>query len=540
MKKTIIRYLLLLIAASGFAQKRVETSIDTTKNKIGAQFNLTLRTNVDTLSTVTFPFAPNFGPMEVIRNYKTDTVIKGDRWELVRKYGLAQFDSGSYTIPQLKVVINNKPYFSDSLRVEVSPVAVDTLKQKMHDIKAQIEPKDSGSWMWLWVLLGILLCAAAGAGVYLLVRKAQQRQTEKEIYKTPIEKATSLLSGLESKELVQRGEVKDYYSQLTDIARTYIEEVVHIPAMESTTSELVLALRTAASSKNLPITQETFENLERVLKTADLVKFAKSRPMDFEIAGDRSKIEQVIITIDKSVPAETEDDESEAFREAQRQKLMKQKRIRRIGIAAASVIVVLLCITGYFVATNGFRHTLDTITQKQTLKLLESDWVLSEYGNPSVLIETPQVLVRKPEDKALPKDVMALMKEFQMFSYGSIESGFYIGVSTNTYRSEQQIDLEKAMNAAISYVESQGAQNMLLKQETYDTKEGISGRKAYGTFSRIDSGKRSSEKYYYELLLFGQQNGLQLITLVYPEGDQYAKQISDRLLNSVELKSVQQ
>nr|WP_317168258.1 hypothetical protein [Flavobacterium silvaticum] len=534
-------YVLLLLTTMGFAQHKVETSIDTTKNKIGAQFNLTLRTNVDTLSQVVFPSGTNFGPMEVIRNYVVDTVKKDNRYELIKRYGLANFDSGAYTIPQLKVIINKKPFLSDSLRVEVSPVKVDTIKQKMFDIKPIAQDDSShGTMFWIWIVLGILLCAAGGAVVYFLVKKAQQKQTEQEIFKTPIEKATTLLSNLEKKELWQKGEVKDYYSQLTDIARTYIEEVVHIPAMESTTSELIVALRSAASQKNMPIAQETFENLERVLKQADLVKFAKSRPLDFEIAEDRNKIERVIVTIDKSVPTEVEEDDSEAFRELQRQKLMKQKRRKRIMISVASVLFLLLATGTYFVIKNGFRHTVDAITGKQTLYLLEGEWVKSEYGNPSVIIETPKVLVRTNADTVLPKDVMALMKEFQMFGYGSVTGDFYIGVSTNTYKGEQQVDLEKAMDAAISVLEKQGAQNMLIKQETYDTKEGVNGRKAYGTFSRIDSGSRSSAKYYYEMLLFGQQNGLQLITLIYPEGDEYAKQISDRVLNSVELKTVSQ
>lgn len=541
MRLNKLTYLILLFSLIGWAQPKVETSIDTTKNKIGAQFNLTLRTNVDTLSQVTFPGGTTFGAMEVIRNYKVDTVKKDNRYELIKKYGLANFDSGSYQVPRLKVIINGKSYFSDSIRVDVAPVAVDTLKQKLFDIKPVAE-EASGGWMiWLWIALGILACGIGGAIVYLLVRKAQQKQVEEEIFKTPIEKATTLLSNLEKKELVQRGEVKDYYSQMTDIARTYIEEVIHIPAMESTTAELIPALRAAALQKNLPVSADTFENLERVLQQADLVKFAKSRPMDFQIADDRTKIEKVIVTIDRSIPIEPEEDDgTEAFLEAQRVKLMRQKRKRRILISAASVLVVLVCIGGYFVATKGFTRTWDSVTGKQTLYLLESEWVKSEYGNPSVQIETPAVLFRNSGDKVLPKDVMALMKEFQMFGYGSLTGDFYIGVSTNTYKGDEQVDLEKAMNAAISMFETQGAQNMLVKQETYDTREGISGRKAYGTFSRIDSGSRSSGRYYYEMLLFGQQNGLQLITLVYPEGDTYAKEISDRVLNSVELKTVQQ
>jgi hypothetical protein len=46
-----------------------------------------------------------------------------------------------------------------------------------------------------------------------------------------------------------KGEVKEYYSELTDIARNYIEEAIEIPAMESTTSELIVALRKCVTKR---------------------------------------------------------------------------------------------------------------------------------------------------------------------------------------------------------------------------------------------------------------------------------------------------
>jgi hypothetical protein len=49
--------------------------------------------------------------------------------------------------------------------------------------------------------------------------------------------------------------------------------------MESTTSELILGLRAASVRKKMTVSK-TIENLERVLKQADLVKFAKSKPLD--------------------------------------------------------------------------------------------------------------------------------------------------------------------------------------------------------------------------------------------------------------------
>lgn len=534
--------LFLLFTTTLFAQKRVETSIDTTKNKIGAQFNLTLKTIVDTTETVVFPSGNNFGGMEVIRNYVVDTVKKDNRYELIKKYGLAQFDSGKYTVPSLKVFINKKPYLTDSLSVEVANVAVDTLQQKMYEIKPIIGVASASSGIWKWLLV-IVLLAGVGFLVYHLIKKYQKKKVEQEVYKTPIEKATSLLNTLEKKELWQKGEVKAYYSELTDIARNYIEEAIEIPAMESTTSELIVALRNASLKKKMAVSQKTLENLERVLKQADLVKFAKSKPLDFEISEDKKKIEKAILTLDNAIPEEAVE-EDDILNEAQRQKLVKEKlrkkRNARIGIAIASVIGLTIGVFTFFVITKGFDFVKDNIIGHPTKDLVEGEWVFSEYGNPSVRVETPKVLKRMDAKKALPKEAFAVIKDMQLFGYGSVLDNFYISVSTLQYKEQMEIDLEKALEGSVRVFEAQGAQNMILKQEDFSTKEGITGKKGYGSFSRIDPIKKESTKLYYEILLFSQEGGLQQIVIVHQEGDKYANQISERILNSVELKKVTQ
>lgn len=532
---------ILLFSTTLFAQK-VETSIDTTRNKIGAQFNLTLKTVVDTSANVVFPSGINFGRMEVIRNYVVDTVQKDGKYELIKKYGLAQFDSGRYTVPSLKVFINQKPYFTDSLSVEVANVQVDTLQQKMHEIKPIMAAPSASSGIWKWLLV-ILVLAGVGFLVYYLVKRFQKKKVEQEVFKTPIEKATSLMNSLEKKELWQKGEIKAYYSELTDIARNYIEEAIEIPAMESTTSELIVALRNASQKRKMALTPETLENLEKVLKQADLVKFAKSKPLDFEISEDKKKIEKTILTLDKSIP-EVVEEEDDILNEAQRQKLIKEKlrkkRNARIGIAIASVVGLAIGVFTFLVITKGFDFVKDNLIGHPTKDLVEGEWVFSEYGNPSVRIETPKVLKRMDAKKTLPKEAFAVVKDMQLFAYGSIMDNFYIAVSTLQYKQETQIDLATALEGSVRVLEAQGAQNMILKQEDFSTKEGITGKKGYGSFSMIDPIKKESTKLYYEILLFGQEGGLQQIIILHEEGDEYANQISERVLNSVELKKVSQ
>jgi len=541
----IKRYILFfLLSTSLFAQK-VTTSVDATKNKIGAEFKLTLKTDVDTFSKVKFPVAKNFGALEVIQSYKIDTIKNGARYELIKKYGLTQFDSGKYVIPRIPVLINGKPVFSDSIKVEVNDIQVDTLKQKMYDIKdiAQVE-SPIGTW-WIYLLIFFAI-GIAGYFIYQFIKKRQNKpKVETIVFKSPIEKATTLLQQLEIKELWQKGEIKDYYSELTDIARNYIEEEINIPAMESTTSELIDGLRKAAKQKKLKLSNETVENLEKVLKQADLVKFAKVKPLDFEIEEDKKRISSSIVIIHKSIPEVVENnDELALWNEQQKelarlQKLKKQKRIRiisTIGIVFGMLMIFVLGLI-YF---KGFDYVKDNFLGHPTKDLVEGQWVYSEYGNPGVRVETPRVLKRIDAAKTLPKDAMALIKEMQTFGYGSLLEDFYIAVSTVTYKQQTQLDLDKTAEGYLKIMETQGAQNIIVKTEDFDTQKGISGKKAYGTMTVLDKIKGRSAKMYYEVLLFSQNGGLQTIMVMHREDDKYGQQIAERMLNSVELQTAEQ
>lgn len=543
MKIKIILFFLLLSNVL-FSQK-VTTSIDSIKKKIGSEFKLTLKTEVDTTAKVTFPKNKTFGRLEVLESYKIDTVKKGSRHELIKKYGLTQFDSGKYLIPRIPVLINGKTVFSDSIKIEIADVKVDTLKQKMYDIKniIPVEKPLGNWWIYLLIFLGII---GLGVLVYYFIKKKQNEpKPEVVIFKSPIEKATTLLQQLEKKGLWQKGEVKNYYSELTDIARNYIEEEIQIPAMESTTSELIEGLRNAAKQKKLKLSNETVENLEKVLKQADLVKFAKSKPLDFEIEEDKKRISNSIVTIHKSIPEEVEEnDELALWNEEQKEKarllkLKKQKRVRifsTIGIVLGVIIIGL----GTLIYVKGFDYVKDNLIGHPTKELVEGEWIYSEYGNPAVKIETPKVLKRMDAEKIMPKEAMALLKEMQIFQYGSMIDDFYIAVSTATYKQETQIDLTQTAEGSVKIFETLGAQNILVKTEDFDTQKGIQGKKAYGTMTMVDKIKGKSTKMYYEILIFSQSNGLQQITVMHREDDKYGKEIMDRILNSVELQNYNQ
>lgn len=84
--------------------------------------------------------------------------------------------------------------------------------------------------------------------------------------------AIKALDELRNRKLWQNGKHKLYYSTLTEILRLYIEGRWEVGALEMTTDEIITALR------DVDIKHDSRSNLVAILRTADMVKFAKALP----------------------------------------------------------------------------------------------------------------------------------------------------------------------------------------------------------------------------------------------------------------------
>ncbi|HEY9168419.1 MAG TPA: hypothetical protein VIN72_02930 [Lutibacter sp.] len=289
MKKRIV-YILFFIGIISFAQENpVSALIDTAAIRIGEQIQYKI--SVNKTGRVIFPKLQldSLGKVELVESLPVDTLK--DTYE--KKYVLTSFDSGSYIIPKQQVLINNKAFFTDSLLVSVATVKVDTLKQQMFPIKAiKSEPKtfdDYKPLLW-WILLILAIIATA---LYFILRKKEKKEVPI-IIVAPIQEALQRLKELDEKQLLQQNKIKTYYTELTDIVRTYIEKDIYIPALESTTNELIDTINDFNESSKLGISKETIRELKEVLESADMVKFAKSKPIVEEIKAHRNLSERIL------------------------------------------------------------------------------------------------------------------------------------------------------------------------------------------------------------------------------------------------------
>jgi hypothetical protein len=88
--------------------------------------------------------------------------------------------------------------------------------------------------------------------------------------------ALNKLKELRDKKLWQQDEIKQYYIELSDVLREYLEKRYEVKTHEKTTDEIFDGL------KRKSITNENRNKLKQLLVLSDLVKFAKERPLPRE------------------------------------------------------------------------------------------------------------------------------------------------------------------------------------------------------------------------------------------------------------------
>ncbi|WP_417952749.1 BatD family protein [Flagellimonas myxillae] len=528
--------MIFMVPIFGFSQatSKVTAEIDTTGIKIGEQIKYTITVETDSLNVVHFPEGQTFSPLEKVEAIMQDTVKNNNRVILQQIYALTQFDSGAYTIPPQRIAINEQPFFTDSFNIKVADVVVDTTKQKMYDIKPLIEVEKSYAKLWFTILGIVLALLIIGGLVYwFYFRKKPLTEEEKVALLPPYDRALLELKKLENSRYLIQDEYKKYYSELTDIVRSYLEEDVHVSALESTTAQLISKLEMLKDAGELNLEHETIVQFQKILQTADLVKFAKSKPSTSVAEEDRKLVEQIVVKTHDALPEPTEEDL--LLTEEYQMELAKKRQRKRIYLAAA-IFAGLIVLGGAFsVAYYGFKEVKDTVLGHPTKELLEGEWIASSYGYPPIEIETPEVLIR--QEVELPEKAAEVIKSHQTFINGKVNGLFSVSTNSTTYKEAIDPDFEAVIEANLAQFESMGVKNMLTKTDEFNTKSGVAGIKTYGTGSFEHPLTKKSSRIDYTILCFGGKGFVQQVIIYHEKGDSYAEQIVNRMLNSLDVKT---
>lgn len=535
--KTTHKTLVLLWATvlfSWFSNGQITSSIDTTTIKIGEQIIYKIEVEIDSLDLVVFPEGQTFSPLEIIESFSVDTIKRENKHNLIKEYGLTKFDSGSYYIPKQKVIIGEKIFFTDSLKVEVNTIEVDTTKQGLYDIKPLLEiekPKNNKLFYWLTAIAVLMLVSFL---LYWFIwRKKPLTEEEKIALLPPYDRAKLALQKLDENNYLEKKQLKEYYSELTFAIRKYLDEKVYDRALESTTDELILRLNLLKDGNQFKLPKETIKNLESILKRADLVKFAKSAP-DVELAKmDRNTIDVEIDHVKDVLPEPSEEEKllDQQYREAQERKAKRNK----IFLTCSIVLGLLIVTYAMFGVKYGFRYVNDTITMHHGKKLLEGKWVTSDYGFPPISISTPKVLKRM--DAPIPDELKGKVK-ITTFGFEK-EEILAIAIATTTIaQAQDSLDISLAIEGSLKTFEEKGAKNIITKNDKFTTPNGAEGLKTHGTMQMPEEeGSTNYIDSYYTMLSFTSNNQvIQQVIITWRKDDEYTDETVQRITNSIELQ----
>jgi hypothetical protein len=533
LKLVFLFSLLSLLSTISFAQE-VKVKVDTTNIRIGEQFNFQI--TVDDTANVIIPKLENLKGLEILEDIPTDTLDRN----LIKKYLLTSFDSGAYYIPSQQVFIRNRAYITDSILINVATVAIDTTKQKMFPIKAiQSEPFtfDDFKPYIIWIVLALLLIAAL---IYYLKTRKKKEVIEKEVIIAipAFEEAIAKLKELDEKLLWQNNKVKQYYTELTDIIQNYLGRDVEIPTAELTSSEIIELVETQNSSRKLGIERDTLKNLGLLFKNADLVKFAKSKPLSHEIEGDRRLAERIISKIQPKVKEYKEAIAAEqgtvietpqpvtqttAIKQIETKKPSWLRR-NRVLVIIGSILLALIIAAAIIIPILIGKYLPPTVAQ-----LAEKEWVTKTYGAaPSITLSSP-VELTKQADLEVPEEIKQLIIASSNYSYSNWLSSIEILITTNSYDPSVQTSLDGAVSAMqTSMTQEEGVTVISSKLESYSISS-VEGRKISGTINQ------RGDMLSYTAIVLADENRMWTIMLSHEEGHAESKAIIDRIINSIKI-----
>jgi hypothetical protein len=294
-KRNVLRYgvcflysVLFLITEIAYTQEppiSIASSVDKSRITIGDLITYSITVSHDPDIQVQMPgLGANLGGFE-IRDYTVLDPQKKDgktisRWD----YSISTFFTGEFEVPPLNVqYVLPGDTIPKTLTTEKIKIVVESVKPSeagdIRDIKPPVEIPGKLWYTLRWIIMG----AGLAALVLLVIILYRRRKAGKSILpfreippRPPHEIAFEALYNLRNSDLLANGKIKQFYSELSEIIRRYIEGRYYIIALEMTTTEVLEGLAGEA------VSEDVYDLFQDFLDKCDLVKFAKVIPSEEE------------------------------------------------------------------------------------------------------------------------------------------------------------------------------------------------------------------------------------------------------------------
>lgn len=302
--RKLLSLLFVLLSSAAMAQN-ASVRAEKYRMRIGEQIELLLKAEASEGQKIIWPVvSDSIGPFfDVISRDTIDTVAaSGSGIALEQRIQITSFDSGMHSLPVFDFLFINptndtQSVLSDVLSIEVLTIPVDTTKA-IKDIRGLEDVPEDFTDLILYSLLALFIVAGIGLGIYYYNkrRKPVVVQVPKGPVTPPWEIALAAFERIEKEAAWKSGNDKLYHSSIADTLREYIEAQLKLPALESTTDETLLLLKRSLNQT------EVIELIRQVLTLADLVKFAKEKPLPAEHERSLTLARQFVLLTRPEIP----------------------------------------------------------------------------------------------------------------------------------------------------------------------------------------------------------------------------------------------
>lgn len=299
----------ILIFISLLSAYEIKTSISSDSLMVGDKIDLRVMMIVPAGMDVTDNSEEVFKDPVYLKDSQIARFNLGSSDSLIFNYQITSYTYDTITVSP--VIYSLKlDSLTDTLKSDPIPLRMisaiqaeegDTIRMK--DIK---DPLKAGkpSLLWLWILLGLMAVIIIVIILYKKFKKEKMEQLPPPL--PPYEEAMKALSTLDRKELIEKGERRQYVFELSEILKRYAGRRYDVNFPEFTTEEIMDWLNKTA------IIKDASDLLKIFFEETHMIKFAKYTP---DITSSRELREKAIKFIKVTKPTEEDVNKNEVVNE---------------------------------------------------------------------------------------------------------------------------------------------------------------------------------------------------------------------------------
>jgi len=294
--KKIFLILTLLIHANIYAQNNAVRILKPKEIKFATEFSLRfeiLDYNGEIIQIST----------ESLKNSDFVYLNTKQKGNMVELY-LIPFNVGVSTFPAIEIYLNNNKITTPSFQLEISPLFNPKENEQLKDI---IEIFSFLKWLKILIALLIIFI------IYFIYKKLRKKnKTFQDISLSTDTRTPYQIAMDEIEKLTEEMNVKEFYSQISEIIRSYLEKEFIINATKMTTLDIIKNIKTQ-------FTIEIAKKIREVLENSDLAKFAKYEFERTQMREDKETAKEIINRLN-AIKEEQKRKEEEMMKEKEREK----------------------------------------------------------------------------------------------------------------------------------------------------------------------------------------------------------------------------